>query len=211
MSVRELAAESFLRARRIVSRSIDRITEDREAAFISDAALQRALSGKSVADIVARVKERREPHLLRGFANIQQTAAAIKSFFPHAVDESRREADGIVAHRLTLFEHAYHFGPQIDWHSDPGSQVSWPVDHFTRVPLVMEEGADVRVVWELNRLQHFTTLGRAYALTGDERYVEEFLLQLAQWYEANPPRFGVNWTVAMEAAIRAVNIIAALE
>src|SRR6185437_15446336 len=43
------------------------------------------------------------------------------------------------------------------------------------------------------------------------RYPEEFLLQLAAWYEDNPPRFGANWTVAMEAAIRAVNIIAALE
>ena len=48
-------------------------------------------------------------------------------------------------------------------------------------------------------------------LTSDERYAEEFLLQIASWYEENPPRFGVNWTVAMEAAIRAVNIIAATE
>ena len=69
----------------------------------------------------------------------------------------------------------------------------------------------MRRVWEINRLQHLMTLGRAYALTSDEKYAEEFLIQIASWYEQNPPRYGVNWTVAMEAAIRAINLAAALE
>jgi hypothetical protein len=76
--------------------------------------------------------------------------------------------------------------------------------------VVISPGADVRVVWELNRLHHLVTLGRAYLLTGNERYTEEFLLQLASWYEANPPNFGANWVTAMEAGIRAVNITIAL-
>jgi hypothetical protein len=68
------------------------------------------------------------------------------------------------------------------------------------VPVVLGEGADVRVVWELNRLHHLVTLGRAYLLTDDERYTEEFLLQLKSWHEANPPHFGVNWTVQRECS-----------
>jgi hypothetical protein len=72
-------------------------------------------------------------------------------------------------------------------------------------------GVDPRRVWELNRLHHLVELGRAYALTRDEHYAEEFTVQIANWYDQNPPRFGINWAVAMEAGIRAVNIIAALE
>jgi len=101
-------------------------------------------------------------------------------------------------------------GSGVDWHCDPVANVRWPLLHHSRVPLVIAPGADVRVVWELNRLHHLTTLGRAYLLTGDERFTEEFLLQLASWYEANPPNFGANWITAMEAGIRAVNIIIAL-
>src|SRR5438034_866013 len=53
--------------------------------------------------------------------------------------------------------------------------------------------------------------GRENFLTSDGQYSEEFLLQIASWYEDNPPRFGVNWSIAMEAGIRAVNVITALE
>jgi hypothetical protein len=74
----------------------------------------------------------------------------------------------------------------------------------------LKPGSDVRVVWELNRLHHLVTLGRAYVLSGDERFTDEFISQLLSWTEQNPPRFGVNWTVAMEVAIRAINLIAAL-
>jgi len=149
--------------------------------------------------------------LLPGLTNLDRTAEIIKELFPESIDEVRREADAIIAHRINLFGRVHQFGRQIDWHCDPVSGVRWPLEHFTRMPLTLEELGDVRVVWELNRLHHFTTLGCAYALTGDERFAEEFLLLLASWCDANPPRFGVNWTVAMEVAIRAVNIIAAVE
>ena len=34
---------------------------------------------------------------------------------------------------------------------------------------------NVKVPWELSRCQHFTALGQAYWLTGDERYAREFV------------------------------------
>ena len=208
--MRELASEALLRARRRISRAMNRATDKPNSTYVSDEALRRSLNGQSVAEVAARIRDHSQPRLLPGLADLARTAATIKELFPDSVEEARREADAILGHRITLFGRVHDLGRHIDWHRDPESGVTWPREHFTRTPLSPVTG-DVRVVWELNRLQHFTTLGRAYGLTSDERYAEEFLLQLASWYEGNSPRFGINWTVAMEAAIRAVNIIASLE
>lgn len=207
----EIAGEAFLRTRRKISRAISRASDTPQTTYVSDEDLRRALGGQSIAKVASRIRESGGPHLTPGLADLSQTVAAVKEFFPDSVEASRLEADAVVDHRISLFGRAYDLGPKIDWRRDPQADRAWPLAHFTRVPLVIGQGADVRVVWELNRLHHLVTLGRAYLLTGDERYTEEFLGQLASWYEDNPPRFGINWTVAMEAGIRAVNIIAALE
>ncbi len=209
MTPQEVTGELLRRARHKTALAIRRTSDRIDSAYISNKDLRRALKGQSLADVARRIRERRAPQLTAGFADLAQTTEIIKQFFPDSIDLARSEADEILAHRITVFGIAYDLGPQIDWQSDPRSKMRWPLEHYTRMPLRLGQGADVRQVWELNRMYHLTTLGRAYALTGDERYAEEFLLQIAWWYEENPPRFGVNWTVAMEAAIRAVNIIAA--
>lgn len=206
-----LAGEAFLRTRRVISRRISRVLDSQRKAYISDKTLRRSLGGRPIGEITARIREGRKPALTRGLKELASTVSAVKEAFPASVEESRFEAEAILGHRITLFGRVYDFGSNIDWHRDPRADVRWPLDHFTRVPLVLGGGADVRGVWELNRLQHLVTLGRAYALTGDERYTEEFLNQIRSWNEKNPPRFGPNWIVAMEVAIRAINIIAALE
>jgi hypothetical protein len=211
MTPQEVAGELLLRANRRASRAIHRASASIDSAYISDKDLRRALKGEAIAPVAKKIRERRAPRLTAGLSDLARTTETIKQFFPDSVELARREAERILAHRITVFGIAYDLGPQIDWHKDPRSKMRWPVEHYTRMPLQMGQGADVRQVWELNRLYHLATLGRAYALTSDERYTEEFLLQIASWYEENPPGFGVNWTVAMEAAIRAVNIIAAFE
>jgi hypothetical protein len=69
---------------------------------------------------------------------------------------------------------------------------------------------DSKVIWELNRHQHFVLLGKAYWYTGDERYAATFVDQLMWWMDANPPQMGVNWTSSLEAALRAIAWIWAL-
>ena len=211
MTIGELAGEASLRARKRISRAISRASDSPQSTYVSDADLRRSLGGKSIADVASRIRTSPQPRLVPGLADLNSTAAAIKHSFPDSIEQSRLEAEAILDHRITLFGRVVDLGPKLDWHRDPHADARWQLVHFTRVPLVIAQGADVRVVWELNRLHHLVALGRAYLLTSDERYSEEFLLQLASWYEDNPPRFGVNWTVAMEAGIRAVNIIAALE
>lgn len=211
MTMQEVAGESWLRCRRAAYRALRRAGDKRDATFITDRELERALGGMPLTEAAARIRERRAPRLLPAFSDLPQTVELIQQFYPEASEAARREADEICRHRIRVFSQPVELGPQIDWHRDPRAGLRWPLAHYTRVPLRLGSGADVRQVWELNRLHQFVALGRAYALTGDERYASEFLLQLASWVGANPPRYGVNWTVAMEVALRAVNLIAAFE
>jgi hypothetical protein len=100
---------------------------------------------------------------------------------------------------------------EFDWNRDPRSGYLWPLDYHRDIKLMRSDGSDVRVVWELNRLAHFITLGRAYKLTKDERFSVAFMDQLRNWHEQNPYGRGPNWQCAMEVALRAINLIAARE
>ena len=56
-------------------------------------------------------------------------------------------------------------------------------------------------------MQHLPTLGKAHWLTRDERYTRELVSQVNHWLDDNPCLIGINWTCAMEVAIRFVNIL----
>jgi Heparinase II/III-like protein/Heparinase II/III N-terminus len=211
MTAQQVAGETLLRMRRAAYRALRRAGDELGATFITDHDLQRALGGAALAEVAARIRERRAPRLLPAFSDLADTADIVRQFYPETIEAVRRDADEICRHHIRVFSHRIDFGPRLDWHRDPLSGRRWPMAHYTRVPPRLGSGADVRQVWELNRLHHFVALGRAYALTSNEDYTSEFLLELASWVEANPPRHGVNWTVAMEVALRAVNLIAAFE
>jgi hypothetical protein len=99
----------------------------------------------------------------------------------------------------------------IEWNRDPRSGYLWPLDYHRDIKVMRSDGSDIRVVWELNRLAHFITLGQSYVLTKDERFATVFMDQLRSWNEQNPYGRGPNWQCAMEVALRAINLIAARE
>jgi len=95
----------------------------------------------------------------------------------------------------------------IDWHLDFKNGFRWPKGWFylkyKKVDLT--NAADVKVPWELSRCHHLLWLGEAYLLTKDEKYVKEVVDQLEWWIDENPLMNSINWTCAMDVAIRAVN------
>jgi len=101
----------------------------------------------------------------------------------------------------------HHYKP-IDWHIDFKSGHRWDLKtYYKDIKYGHRPGVDVKVPWELSRFQHLAILGQAYWVTDNEKYAKEFVNQINDWIENNPPRFGVNWTCTMDVAIRACNWI----
>lgn len=100
-------------------------------------------------------------------------------------------------------------GSSLPWHRDFIHDYSWPTIFSVDIPFDFTTGADIKVPWELSRLQHLATLGIAFRLTSDRRYVAEYTAQIRHWIEENPVGFGVNWKSAMDSAIRACNLLLA--
>ena len=140
-------------------------------------------------------------------ADRRALVAALQAREPEAVRATARAADEVCSHRVPLLGRgAVELGDPIDWHRDPISGLHWELRHHSTIDyLDLERPSDVRLVWELSRCHQWVTLGQAHWLTGDARYAAAFVAQWEGWMAANPPGFGVNWTCAMEAAIRAIN------
>ena len=98
----------------------------------------------------------------------------------------------------------------IDWSFDPVAGRRPPTGFWTAVPYLDPACGDHKVIWELNRHQHWLTLGRAYWLTGDCAYRRRFLDELDSWLAANPPLAGVNWASMLELAFRSISWVWAI-
>ena len=100
------------------------------------------------------------------------------------------------------------FGAPVNWHLEPLSGKISPKKHWKQFDETTTiETGDVKIVWELNRQQHFFTLGVAYQLTKDERFAAAFAEHLDGWTAENPPGIGINWASSLEVAFRAVSWI----
>jgi Heparinase II/III N-terminus/Heparinase II/III-like protein len=103
------------------------------------------------------------------------------------------------------------FDAEIQWCKDPLSGFVWPRDYHREISLIRNDGSDARALWEVNRLGHLITLAHAYVVSGNEDFSKECVEQLRSWAEQNPYGRGVNWTCAMEVALRAMNLLAVFE
>lgn len=107
----------------------------------------------------------------------------------------------------------------IDWQLDFKSGHRWSEKTWYRyVAFGNLPGVDIKVPWELARMQHLPQLALAYSLKdGPEifperaRCAQEYRNQILDFVANNPPRFGVNWACTMDVAIRVANWLAAYD
>jgi hypothetical protein len=166
--------------------------------------------------LLEHFRHRTAPQFLPGFdASTQSTTAELqRTLFPNETAALCEQAETTLkARRWELMGYGEKdFGERdAGWLRDPLSGADWPLDYHADVKVRRDDGSDVRVLWEVNRLAHLLTLGRAYALTNDERFALEFFAEVESWRRSNPVGRGPNWMCAMEVALRAMNLIGAFE
>jgi hypothetical protein len=102
-------------------------------------------------------------------------------------------------------------GTRPDWHCDWVSEKKWPIGDSRKMRIVRHDGSDVKAPWELSRLQWSPVVAKAYVVSGERKYREAIQALLTDWIADNPPGLGVNWTVAMEAALRGISLCLTME
>lgn len=144
------------------------------------------------------------------FRDADESIAVFRATFDAAAAKHFIEAaENIIDGRIDLLglKNLY-LGTEIDWHREPVSAKRSPLKHWKEFDdLDTSESGNKKIVWELNRHQHFFTLGVAYWLTADERYAATFAQQLESWMDQNPPGIGINWASSLEVAFRSMSWI----
>lgn len=105
----------------------------------------------------------------------------------------------------------------IDWQVDIKSGFRWNKDMWYQQCLNTigtTKGVDIKVPWELSRLQHLPQM----AVYASDKSSEEFNSiyseinnQVTDFIQNNPVRYGVNWACPMDVGIRMVNILIAFD
>jgi hypothetical protein len=144
-------------------------------------------------------------------AELPALSSRIRSAFPGAPQEAAARADRMLDGAYDLLGYRdLQFGAPPRWHYDPVHGRPAPGGFWASVPYLDPSAGDHKIIWEINRHQHFLALGRAFHLTGDRRYYDAFVVQLEDWLHLNPPLRGVNWASMLELAFRSLSWMWAL-
>ncbi|MBE3088348.1 MAG: heparinase II/III family protein [Chloroflexi bacterium] len=113
------------------------------------------------------------------------------------------EADEIVAGKVRLLG-----GEPVELKlTIPGNLEHWTAYETGKAPIPYSlitdlPAPDIKFIWEPARFGWAFTLGRAYHLTGDEKYAEAFWRYFETFTDANPPCLGPHWMSGQEVALR---------
>jgi hypothetical protein len=175
--------------------------------------LQTAITGGDWGAVHVTLGEVLRGRPSRFVLNPAQTAPLrreIHARWPAADGDALRRATAIARGSFDLLGYrALSFDPTgsgtVDWHFDPVHERRMPMAFWSRVPYLDPAFGDHKVVWELNRHQHWLTLSRALWLTGDSSFADAMVRDLGAWLSANPPLLGANWASMLELAFRSIS------
>lgn len=90
------------------------------------------------------------------------------------------------------------------WNAGFQTENSWPEEPFSQTINISQrvDIGDIRTNWELNRHYQFAALAKSYYCTKEKQYLTELKNLFDDWNVHNLFLHGVEWTSAMELAIR---------
>lgn len=186
------------RAVQEVRKRLDQRTLRWRTGAVTADSLVRRLQVDSIGTLWHRLAQRPFP------AALHVDAASLEEACPGAECRLFALAERAARHQVDLLGTGeIALGEPIDWHRDFKVGRSWPLDFFSSIDCCdLDSPSDVKVPWEISRLQWLIPAGQAYLLTHEESFAATAKNILAQWIERNPCLCGVNWACTMEAAMR---------
>ena len=188
----------------------------------------RRLQSMPLAEIPHRVKEaclkqlgrlplvaRRDARLPSGFTTKKLPVLPLKTVelkMSISADELKKlgsDVDRLCNQPLELLGKQWPLDSSCDWSLDPESLQRWSWQQYTfSIPRRSGQGpGDVKLVWELSRLQHLQVLALgAFVLDRDDAKTR-CLQHLDAWLEGNPPHQGLAYASGIELASRVVSIL----
>ena len=138
---------------------------------------------------------------------LPRRTSLLREHLPAEVKKIIQEAEELCDHHFRLLGHpSLDYGREIDWHRDAAHGKRTPLSPWYKIRFLdFSVAGDHKVTWELNRHQHLVTLAKAWALSGEEKYVAELVGQWYGWQRANPFPLGVNWASSLEVAFRSLS------
>jgi hypothetical protein len=140
-------------------------------------------------------------------AGLQQHASSDPGFIARVASRAERALSG----RWAVLGYGHAQIPVAEnWAADVFHDYRWPDRYFSFVDFVAaDKRCDVKIPWEISRLQYLVWLAEGYLLVPAmrDKCVAEFVSIVEDWIKSNRAGFGVNWTCAMEVAIRGLNLM----
>ena len=112
------------------------------------------------------------------------------------------EADEILSGKVRLFG-----GDAVTLVLNPPGALSHWTEYELNQAEKQEVSGDIKLIWEPGRFGWAYTLGRAYYLSGDERYPQKFWEYAQTFLETNTPYLGPHWVSAQEVAFRLIALV----
>ena len=167
------------------------------------------LDGKvSARSILDHFRLREKSVFYGSFDDPNETLSVLQNRFPEEAQAVVKRANKICDGYFDLlgYESLYFESVVPNWHFEPVSKKTSPMVHWSLIDETStEQTGDKKIVWELNRHQYFSILGRAYWITKDEKYADIFVRHLEDWTAKNPPKIGLNWLSSLEIAFRSIS------
>lgn len=205
--------------RKVVSKALRRVRKYVAPLFSHDAltvaGLEEILQRNELGDLDWFVECQRHAPRLAPLLDFDLLRARFGERFESADEWIREKTDHALENRFSELGAGYvQLGDGalgLRWLEDFKSGISWPLEHYLRTEVVRDDDSDIKTVWELSRFQFGVNLAQREALSGDLEYRKHFIELVDDWQRKNPYPLGPNWNCAMEVAIRAINLLLAVE
>lgn len=179
------------------------IPDDRLAALVG-------MPGASREDLLKRFASPRRAPFPGLNGRDDGLAALIREDYAEEAQACIARADEICGGSLKLLGYEFmRADGKVDWHLDPASGEHMPRKHWTQTRFSpLKQGAkmaDFLLPSEPNKHEWFVALGRAFALTGDEKYAIAFTTRLQEWLRECPVEKGAPYFLTTTVAQRLVS------